>query len=185
MLRNYHEINWVRVCVGSNLRTNWLVLFNDHFSNNNNQKSDSWVHRMEWHRENVEKPIKMANNNIGFSYPLSFFQFIFQIQTNDKILNKSQTLSDGYVFAFWLFVWMWKRWKLKVTPPIPFTSTRLGNRMEPVWAAFLPFIVCVCFFGVDKISLQVDTFNCSTNATFTFILHIGKVCVKWIDKDIN
>lgn len=62
------------------------LLFNDHFEMKVEKK-------IAWQK----KSTKAANNNIGFCVFLLFFLFILEQMT--KISNKSETLSELYVFV--------------------------------------------------------------------------------------
>lgn len=94
---NYHEINWVRVCVGSNLRTNWLVIqwpFSRDVARTNGIERFVWKGR----ETKGEWPIKTANNNIGFRVLSFYFHFFLshlllermtKFQTNPKLYRKT------------------------------------------------------------------------------------------------
>lgn len=126
------------------------------------------VLRMDPSRETErerEWPIKTANNNIGFRVLSFYFHFFLshlllermtKFQTNPKLYRKT-TCSLLFSLAV-----RWKGWKLKVTPPTncinpQATCIRKWNRSGLCCCIFA--IHCFC---VDKISLEVDTFNCWT-----------------------
>lgn len=128
---------------------------------------------IEW--MNHKKCIKAANNNIGFRVSLSLFFFYHHPpQQMTKFSNKSETLSEQYVFhSLVLFLFGWNSsvlTKIKSFPLDCMFAFENGKWIRlyscSFFFSFAP-IHCVFFFALSiKSVLKRRTRSITTNAKF-------------------